>query len=53
MVVGEPKRKYLWILSRTPTLDSAIYSGILSRLPQKGYDPEKLNKTAQPAETKD
>jgi apolipoprotein D and lipocalin family protein len=52
-VVGEPKRKYLWILSRTPELDPAIYQGILSRLPQKGYDPEKLNKTAQPAGTKD
>jgi apolipoprotein D and lipocalin family protein len=46
-VVGEPSRKYLWILSRTPTMDEAVYQGILGRLPQKGYDPAKLRKTAQ------
>ena len=46
-VVGEPSRKYLWILSRTPIMDEAVYQGILERLPQKGYDPAKLRKTAQ------
>ena len=46
-VVGEPKRKYLWILSRTPTMDETAYRDILARLPQKGYDPSRLNKTAQ------
>jgi apolipoprotein D and lipocalin family protein len=46
-VVGEPSRKYLWILSRTPTMDETVYQGILERLPQKGYDPAKLHRTAQ------
>ena len=46
-VVGEPSRKYLWILSRTPTMDGAIYQEILERLPQKGYDPVKLRRTDQ------
>ena len=46
-VVGEPSRKYLWILSRTPTMDEAVYQRILERLPQKGYDPARLRKTAQ------
>jgi len=46
-VVGEPSRKYLWILSRTPTMDEAVYQEILGRLPQKGYDPAGLRKTAQ------
>ena len=46
-VVGEPSRKYLWILSRTPTMDEAVYQGILGRLPQKGCDPTRLRKTAQ------
>ena len=46
-VVGEPARKYLWILSRTPTMDAAVYQGILKRLPQKGYDPDKLRRTEQ------
>ena len=46
-VVGEPSRKYLWILSRTPTMDEAVYQGIIERLSQKGYDPAGLRKTAQ------
>ena len=46
-VVGEPSRKYLWILSRMPTMDEAVYQEILGRLPQKGYDPAGLRKTAQ------
>ena len=46
-VVGEPKRKYLWILSRTPTIDKTLYQNILSRLPAKGYDPSKLRPTPQ------
>lgn len=46
-VVGDPSRTYLWILSRTPTLDESIYSQILERLPARGYDPAKLEKTPQ------
>jgi apolipoprotein D and lipocalin family protein len=46
-VVGEPSRKYLWILSRTPFMEEAVYQGILERLPQKGYDPAGLRRTAQ------
>ncbi|MGD9226318.1 MAG: lipocalin family protein [Desulfobacterales bacterium] len=46
-VVGEPKRKYLWILSRTPTIDKTLYQTILSRLPAKGYDSSKLRPTPQ------
>ncbi len=47
-VVGEPKRKYLWILSRTPTLDQETLEGILSRLPAMSYDPDRLQWTPQP-----
>ncbi len=47
-VVGHPSRDYLWILSRTPTLDDATYAGILSRLEEKGYPLEPLRKTLQP-----
>lgn len=46
-VVGEPSRGFLWILSRTPTLDPAVYQGILDRLPEKGYDPERLELVLQ------
>ena len=48
VVVGEPKRKYLWILSRTRSMDDDIFGQILSRLPDKGYDPGGLRRTVQP-----
>ncbi len=47
-VVGEPSRKYLWILSRTPSLPDAMYQKITGRLAAKGYDAGKLMKTKQP-----
>jgi apolipoprotein D and lipocalin family protein len=46
-VVGEPKRKYLWILSRTPTLEQDTLDGILSRLSGMGYDTDRLQWTPQ------
>ena len=49
-VVGDPKREYLWILSRTPELGDAIYQNILRRVEKLGFDPGKLNKTPQNAE---
>ncbi|KAF0180733.1 MAG: outer membrane lipoprotein Blc [Nitrospirae bacterium] len=48
-VVGHPDRKYLWILSRTPFMDSARYADILSRLQKThSYDTRKLVRTLQP-----
>ncbi len=47
-VVGHPSRDYLWILSRTPTLDDETYDGILRRLEDMGYPLEPLRKTLQP-----
>lgn len=41
-VVGHPDRTYLWILSRIPRLEPALYARILERLRQQGYDPERL-----------
>lgn len=46
-VVGEPSRRYLWILSRSPTIQDATYRDILSRLAAKGYDPQELMRTTQ------
>ena len=46
-VVGEPSRKYLWILSRTAKMDDAVYAGIASRLAAKGYDASKLERMRQ------
>ena len=50
VVVGEPSRKYLWVLSRTPKMGEALYRQITEVLPQKGYDLGKLRRTAQTAE---
>ena len=45
-VIGHPKRKYLWILSRMKEMDNTVYEGILSLLRDKKYDISKLIKTA-------
>jgi apolipoprotein D and lipocalin family protein len=47
-VVGHPSRDYLWILSRTPTIDSAIYQDLLERIEDHGFDPARLRLTPQP-----
>jgi len=46
-VVSHPNKKYLWILSRTATLDQTIYNGILNRLKEKGFDLGLLKATTQ------
>ena len=48
VAVSEPKREYLWILSRSPTVDAGAYQALLARLREKGFDLSKLEKTAQP-----
>ena len=48
-VVSEPGREYLWILSRTPKLDPAVYEAITARLRQNGFDPDRLIKPPQNA----
>ena len=46
-LVGDPSRKYLWILSRTPQLDEAIVQTILQKLPSLGYTASALIWTKQ------
>ena len=41
-VIGEPQRRYLWILARTPQLDAQTFRGITERLAAQGYDPARL-----------
>jgi apolipoprotein D and lipocalin family protein len=47
-VVGHPGRNYLWILSRTPLMDDALYGRLLKSLEAKGYDTSYLIRTSQP-----
>jgi apolipoprotein D and lipocalin family protein len=44
-VVGEPGRKYLWILSRTPQMDETILQGLIERAAAQGYDMSQLIRT--------
>lgn len=46
-VVGEPSRKYLWFLSRTPTISDSTLQELLAIAVTKGYDPSKLEYTVQ------
>ena len=46
-VVGEPARRYLWVLARESTLEEATYQGILERIEAQGYDPNNLVRTNQ------
>jgi len=46
-VVGEPRREYLWILSRTPVLDEQVLGGIIARIREQGYDVSRLVRTRQ------
>jgi len=47
VAVSEPRRQYLWILSRTPQVDPVRYQRLLSRLRQQGLDPDRLETTPQ------
>jgi apolipoprotein D and lipocalin family protein len=48
VVIGHPKRKYLWILSRNKIMADDTYAGILRRVVEiHHYDTSKLIKTIQ------
>lgn len=46
-VVGDPKREYLWVLSRTPEMSDAVYQNILRRVEKMGFKPGELVPTPQ------
>lgn len=45
-LVGDSKREYLWILSRTPTLDNQTLEYLKMKADELGFDSSKLLKTA-------
>lgn len=45
--VSDPRREYLWILSRTPQLEPKIYEELLGRLQAQQFDVRKLEITPQ------
>jgi apolipoprotein D and lipocalin family protein len=46
-VVGEPARRYLWILSRTPRMDEGVFQELVNHAEAQGYDMSLLTRTKQ------
>lgn len=43
--ISEPQRQYLWILSRSPEVETARYAALLQRLSAMGLDTSRLQTT--------
>lgn len=46
-LVGSEDLKYLWILSRTKTLDDATYNKLTAEAARQGYDVKQILRTPQ------
>ena len=46
-LVGDPSRKYLWVLSRTKELDNTIYIELLDNAKINGFDIDNVIKVNQ------
>ena len=49
-VVGSSSDKYLWILSRTPKMDTDVLNGLLQKIAARGYNTSKILWVDQPNE---
>lgn len=47
VAVSEPAREYLWILSRSPTVNPEAYAALLMRLRSQGFNLDRLERTRQ------
>ncbi|KAI5675989.1 hypothetical protein M9H77_06939 [Catharanthus roseus] len=47
-LIGQPARRYLWILCRSPHMDDETYNMLVEKAKGEGYDVSKLHKTPQP-----
>lgn len=48
-VVGDPSRKYLWVLSRSPEMDAATYDSLAATAGRLGFDAARLVRTPHTA----
>jgi apolipoprotein D and lipocalin family protein len=44
-IVGDPGRKYLWFLSRTPVISDALYESLREKAAAQGFDTTRLQRT--------
>lgn len=49
-LVGDPSRKYLWVLARTLTLDAAIYDNLLDHAKNNGFNIQEVIRINQDCE---
>jgi len=47
VLVGEPRRKYAWVLSRSPSMDEGTLSALLARAEALGFDSKAFVRTPQ------
>lgn len=47
VVVGHPKKKFLYIMNRTGNMGEIQYNEIVNRFKEKGYDISKIQKVKQ------
>lgn len=47
-VVSEPRREFLWVLSRQPDLPAADWPALTARLQALGFEPARLIRSAGP-----
>lgn len=47
VLVGNPSRKYLWLLARSPQIDESLYSELVDIAKENGFATEKLLKVRQ------
>ena len=46
-IVSDPKRKTLWILSRSPVMKDALYDSLVAKLVNRGFDKDKIVRMVQ------
>ncbi|XP_060171845.1 temperature-induced lipocalin-1-like [Lycium barbarum] len=47
VLVGQPSKKYLWILCRKAHMDEEIYNQLVEKAKEVGYDVSRLHRTPQ------
>jgi len=48
-LVGDPQRKYLWLLSRAPVMAPGDYAAALAIAQREGFDTARLQPTPRSA----
>ena len=49
-LIGEPRRKYLWVLSRSPRMEEPLLERLLDTARRQGYNLASLERTRQQPE---